>query len=170
MLCRPGWQRRDIPTVSVLWTITGVALLASFVTDRSKTRASLLKGARMFLGILPLLLGVLAVVSLVLSAVTPAMLQQVLSGTGPLPFLTAIGVGSVALIPGFIAYPLAGLLRQNGASTPVLAAFITSLMMVGVLTLPVEARFFGWKISLLRNALAFLGALLVAAGMAWVLP
>ena len=156
--------------MTVLWIITGVALLASFIADRRKTRASLLKGLRMFWGVLPLLLGVLAVVSLVLAAVTPDMLQQVLSGPGPLPFFTALGIGSIALIPGFIAYPLAGLLRQNGASTPVLAAFITSLMMVGVLTLPVEAKFFGWRVSLLRNGLALAGSILVAAGMAWVLP
>ena len=154
----------------VLWIITGVALLASLVADRRKTRLSLLKGLRMFWGVLPLLLGVLAVVSLILAAVTPDMLQQVLSGPGPLPFFTALGIGSIALIPGFIAYPLAGLLRQNGASTPVLAAFITSLMMVGVLTLPVEAKFFGWRVSLLRNGLALAGSILVAAGMAWVLP
>ena len=155
--------------MTVLWILTGVALLASLVADRRKTRLSLLKGLRMFWGVLPLLLGVLAVVSLVLAAVTPDMLQQVLSGPGPLPFFTALWIGSIALIPGFIAYPLAGLLRQNGASTPVLAAFITSLMMVGVLTLPVEAKFFGWRVSLLRNGLALAGSILVATGMAWVL-
>ena len=91
------------------------------------------------------------------------------AGPGPLPFFTALGIGSIALIPGFIAYPLAAVLRQNGASTPVLAAFITSLMMVGILTLPIEAKFFGWRVSLLRNGLALVGALFVAAGMAWVL-
>lgn len=156
--------------MTVLWIITAGALLASLVADRRKTRASLIKGLRMFWGILPLLVGVLALVSLVLAAVTPEMLQHLLSGSGPLPFFTALGIGSIALMPGFIAYPLAGLLRQNGASTPVLAAFITSLMMVGVLTLPVEARFFGWRVSLLRNGLALVGAVLIAAGMAWVLP
>lgn len=156
--------------MTVLWIITGVALLASLVADWKKTRSSLIKGLGMFWGILPLMLGVLALVSLVLGAVTPEMLQHVLSGSGPLPFFTALGIGSIALMPGFIAYPLAGILRQNGASTPVLAAFITSLMMVGVLTLPVEARFFGWRISLLRNLLALAGAIVVAAGMAWVLP
>ena len=156
--------------MTVLWIITGVALLASLVANRRKTRMSLIKGLRMFWGVLPLLVGVLALVSLVLAAVTPEMLQQVLAGSGPLPFFTALAIGSIALMPGFIAYPLAGLLRQNGASTPVLAAFITSLMMVGVLTLPVEARFFGWRVSLMRNGLALVGAVLVAAGMAWVLP
>jgi len=157
-------------TVIVLWIITGVALLVSFIADRRKTRASLIKGLKMLWGVLPLLLGVLALVSLVLAAVTPEMLQQVLSGSGPLPFFAALGIGSITLMPGFIAYPLAGVLQKLGASTPVLAAFITSLMMVGVLTLPVEARFFGWRVSLLRNGLALVGAFLVAVGMAWVLP
>jgi len=156
--------------MTALWIITGAALLASLVGDRRKTRASLLRSLKMLRGVLPLMVGVLALVSLVLAAVTPPMIQSVLSGTGPLPFLTAIGIGSIALVPGFIAYPLAGLLRQNGASTPVLAAFVTSLMMVGVLTLPMEARFFGWRVSLLRNGLALLGAVVVAAGMSWVLP
>lgn len=155
--------------MTVLWIITGAALLASFVADRRRTRAAVVKGLRMLWGMAPLLVGVLALVSLALAAVTPAMLQHLLSGSGPLPFFTALGIGSIALIPGFIAYPLAAVLRQNGASTPVLAAFITSLMMVGILTLPVEARFFGWRVSLLRNGLALVGALLVAAGMAWVL-
>jgi hypothetical protein len=50
------------------------------------------------------------------------MLQDVLSRSGPLEFFMALGVGSIALIPGFVAFPLASLLRENGASTPVLAA------------------------------------------------
>jgi uncharacterized membrane protein YraQ (UPF0718 family) len=152
-----------------LWIIAGIALLVSLAADRSKTRAAVLRGLAMFLGIIPMLLGILAAVSLVLTAVTPAMLERILSGTGLLPFFSALTVGSIALIPGFIAYPLAALLRQNGASVPVLAAFITSLMMVGILTLPLEARYFGWRAALLRNGLALCGAVLVAAGMSWVL-
>ena len=155
--------------MTLLWVITAAALLVSLVADRRKTRAAVARGVRIFWGIAPLLFGVLALVSLILAAVTPEMLRPALSGSGPAPFFAAIGIGSIALIPGFIAYPLAGVLRQNGASTPVLAAFITSLMMVGVLTLPVEAKFFGWKVALLRNGLAFVGTLVVAGGMAWLL-
>jgi len=39
--------------------------------------------------------------------------------------------------------------------------FITTLMMVGITTLPVESRYFGWKIALYRNGLSFIGALVV---------
>ena len=155
--------------MTILWITAGAALLVSLIADRRKTWAALVKGRKMLWGIVPFLLGVLALISLILASVTPEMIERLLSGTGMLPFFTALGIGSVALIPGFVAYPLASVLRQHGASNAVLAAFITSLMMVGALTLPIEARFLGWRVSLLRNALALLGALAVAGGMAWVL-
>lgn len=153
----------------VLLAITAGALVLSLLADRRKTLAGVRKGLTMFLSILPALAGVLAGVSLLLAAVTPEMLRDVLGGSGPLPFVVALLVGSVALMPGFIAYPLAGVLRANGASNPVLAAFITTLMMVGVVTLPIEARFLGWRVALWRNALAFAGAVVVALGMTLVL-
>ena len=152
-----------------LWIITAVALLFSFVTDRAKTRLAIIRGLKMFMSIMPVLLGILALVSLFMAAVTPETIERVLSGSGPVPFFTAIGTGSIALMPGFIAYPLAGVLRQHGASISVISAFITSLMMVGVFTLPIEAKFFGWKISLLRNGLAVIGTIVVAACMSVVL-
>ena len=76
-------------------------------------------------------------------------------------WLIAGMLGSVALIPGFIAYPLCGILIKSGVSYGIIAVFITTLMMVGIITLPIEAKFFGWKISILRNVLSFIGALLV---------
>ncbi len=33
--------------------------------------------------------------------------------------------------------------------------------MVGIITLPVEARFFGWKTSLIRNSLSLVAALFI---------
>jgi hypothetical protein len=63
--------------------------------------------------------------------------------------------------PGFIAFPLGAILVRSGVSYQVVAVFITTLMMVGILTLPLEAKYFGWRVSILRNALSFAGALLV---------
>ena len=45
----------------------------------------------------------------------------------------------------------------------VLSAFTTTLMMVGVLTYPVESAYLGAKVTVIRNALGFLTALVVAA-------
>jgi len=54
------------------------------------------------------------------------------------------------------------LLLQNGAGLTQIAAFISSLMMVGIMTLPVETVYFGKKVALLRNLSAYLFSLLVA--------
>jgi uncharacterized membrane protein YraQ (UPF0718 family) len=155
--------------MSVLWIVTGMALAASFVANRRKTILGLRRAWSMLKGVLPLLLGVLAVVGLVLAAVPPATLTRILGGQGLPAFLFALVVGSIALTPGFVAFPLASMLRENGAGIGVLAAFVTSLLMVGVLTLPVEIRFFGRRIALMRNALAFAGSALVAVLMILVL-
>ena len=78
-------------------------------------------------------------------------------------------LGSISLIPGFIAYPLSGVLIKNGVSYPVIAVFITTLMMVGVLTLPLERKYFGWKVAIMRNLLSLIGALAIGItiGFLW---
>jgi len=151
--------------MEALLALTAVALLASLIADRRKTLMGVRRGLRMFVGLLPTLVAVLAAVSLLMAAVHPSTLERWLGGGGPVPFLAALIVGSIALIPGFVAFPLAGVLKDHGATTAVLAAFITTLLMVGVVTLPIEIRFFGRRIALWRNALAFGGAAVVAVVM-----
>jgi len=149
--------------------LTVAATAVSWAADTGKTRRGLRQGWRMLIRLLPALTGVLAGVSLALAAIPAESLRALLARDSPLTFLAALAVGSVTLMPGFVAYPLAAGLKAGGASVSVLAAFLTTLMMVGVATLPVEARFFGWRIALWRNALAFIGAAVVAAGMAVLL-
>ncbi|MFA6905496.1 MAG: permease, partial [Sphaerochaeta sp.] len=68
----------------------------------------------------------------------------------------------VTLIPGFVAFPTAALLVNGGAGYMQIGAFISTLMMVGIVTLPVEMQYFGKKLALYRNALAFVFSFLVA--------
>ena len=155
--------------MTALAVFTGAALLASLITDRRRTWTGILFGARMFLKILPALVLMVAAVGLILSMLDRRFLESLFGGGGVVPFLFGLAVGAVALIPGFIAFPLAGLLRSNGVSTAVLAAFVTSLLMVGVVTLPLESRFFGQKAALWRNFLSLLAAAVIALAMSLVL-
>ena len=70
--------------------------------------------------------------------------------------------GSVTLMPGFIAYPLCGILLNKGVSYMVLSAFSTTLMMVGILTYPIEKEYFGTKVTIIRNLFSFFIAVIVA--------
>jgi len=123
----------------------------------------------MFIKILPTLLSVIIIVSVVLYLVSDEVLIEYLGNEAGLgAYISAAVIGSVSIIPGFIAYPLAGILLQTGVSFSVLSVFITTLKMVGILTIPIEAKFFGLKTAILRNALSLVGAILVGGSMALI--
>ncbi len=148
--------------MEILTIIAVIAIIVSFIANRHKTWTGIKKGLVMFVKILPAILSVLILISIVLSLLPNELILEYLGeGAGVTGFLFAAIAGSVALIPGFIAYPLSGMLVSTGVSYPVIAVFITTLMMVGVMTLPVEIKFFGMRVSLIRNILYFSAALLI---------
>ena len=83
--------------------------------------------------------------------------------------LMASLVGSVTLIPGFVAFPLASVLLKNGAGFMQIAVFISTLMMVGIVTIPLEIKYFGKKAAILRNSTAFAFSFIVAIAIGVVL-
>ncbi len=149
--------------------ITAVFVIISFIVDWQKTIKGIKKGLMQFIKILPTLLSVIIIISIVLYFVSDELLMEYLGkNAGWEAYISAAFIGSVSLLPGFIAYPLAGILVKSGVSYAIIAVFITTLMMVGILTIPIEAKYFGLKTALLRNVLSFLGAIVVGAIMVLV--
>jgi uncharacterized membrane protein YraQ (UPF0718 family) len=146
--------------------IAALAVAVSGVADRYKTWEGIRRGLAMLRNLLPQLLLLVVLVSVTLGVMSRDTLAHLLGReSGILGFLLAAGIGSAALIPGPIAFPLAGMLLEGGVPYAVLAVFITTLMMVGVITFPVEREYFGTRVAALRNLLSFAGALLVGAIM-----
>jgi uncharacterized membrane protein YraQ (UPF0718 family) len=151
----------------ILFVITGLLLLVSLIANRQKTLNGLKKGAMQFLKLLPTLLTVIILVSVALFFTPEKMLLKYFGDqAGVLGYVMAALVGSISLIPGFISYPLAGMLLESGVGYGILALFITTLKMVGTLTIPLEAKYFGMKVTLIRNGLSFLGAMVIGVIMA----
>ena len=149
--------------------IISILTFISFLVDKKKTLKGIKKGIMMFLKILPTLLSVIIFVSIVLYFVSDEILIEYLGKDAGLgAYSSAAIIGSVSIIPGFIAYPLAGILLKTGVSFSVLSVFITTLKMVGILTIPIEAKFFGLKTAIIRNILSFVGAILVGGSMALI--
>lgn len=124
----------------------------------------------MFIKLLPVLLIMLALISIVLFLLPEETLVKYMGEeSGIAGWGIAALFGSVALIPGFIAYPLCGILVKSGVTYSIIAVFITTLMMTGFLTLPVEAKFFGWKVSVIRNLVSLAAALLIGLIMGFFL-
>ena len=156
--------------MTALSIATTVLVLISWFFDRKKTWQAIKRGLAMFLNLLPILLSMLALVSIILFFIPNEMLINYMGeGSGIAGWGLAAFFGSVSLIPGFIAFPLSSMLIKSGVAYSTIAVFITTLMMVGVVTLPIEARFFGWKSSVVRNVFSFIAALLTGLIMSWFL-
>ena len=139
-----------------LYGIMGILLILSWIKSKEKTRMALKKAWKMFLTVLPQFLAILILVGLLLAVLQKETIQAVIgthSGVKGL-FLSAL-LGSAAVIPALIAFPIASELLQNGAGIIPIAVFISTLTTVGFVTMPLESKYFGRKIALLRNLFAF---------------
>ena len=146
-----------------LYIITGIALLISLIASREKTLRALKIAFKRFVNILPAFLVMLVLVSVVLFLIPDELISNYLGTDNKLiGVLLAVVLGSVTLMPGFIAFPLSGILLQKGVAYTVIAAFTTTLMMVGVVTFPIEKSYFGVRVTVLRNIIGLLIALCVA--------
>jgi uncharacterized membrane protein YraQ (UPF0718 family) len=154
----------------ILYIVVIVCLIISFNKDKGKTKKALRKALKSFENILPQFLTIILIIGMMLSVIDHETISHFLgSSSGLLGVLIALGVGSITLIPGFVAFPLAAALLNNGAGVAQIAAFVSSLMMVGVVTMPMEIKMFGTKITLIRNISAMLFSLVVAYVMGSVL-
>ena len=147
----------------IVGIFAGVILILSIIADRKKTAKALKIAAKRFVMLLPSFLTMLALISLVLTLIPEDTIVRYLGGENTI-WATILGAafGTVSLMPGFIAFPLAGILVKKGVTYMVLSAFTTTLMMVGILTYPIEKQYFGAKVTIIRNVLSFLTAFVVA--------
>lgn len=145
-------------------------LAVAFVKDSARARQSLRVALKSFAGILPAVLAIIVLIGLLMAFATPGQISRFVGDQAGLGGIIAIAaMGAVLYIPAIVAFPLAGSLLQSGASVSAVAAFITTLTMVGVVTLPMEINQLGRKLALLRNGLSFIAAIAIALLMGVVL-
>lgn len=146
-----------------LYVVTVALLFFSYYKDKKKTKMALKKAWKAFENILPEFLVVILFVGVLLAVVNPEVISKIIgSDSGWMGVVLAAVVGAVTLIPGFVAFPTAALLLQGGAGYMQIGAFVSALMMVGVVTMPVEIKYFGKKLTIYRNILAFIFSFIVA--------
>lgn len=148
---------------SVLYILSIGAVLFSLFKSKEKTLLAFKKAWKSFENILPQFLSILIMIGIMLAILTPDQISRLMgSESGWFGVLVAALIGSITLIPGFVAFPLAAALLKSGAGYMQISAFISTLMMVGIVTIPVEVSYFGKKATLIRNVSAFIFSLIVA--------
>ncbi len=157
-------------TAVVIDVFVAACLALSLLKNREKTKTALRIAWNAVKRMGPSLLAVIAVIGLIVGFVPPKWIASSIgSESGFLGMLVAALLGSVLFIPALIAFPLAKSLLDMGAGVMSMAAFITTLTMIGFIFLPMEIKELGRRFALLRNGLSLVAALIIAVIVGLVL-
>ena len=159
----------DIFTI-VMWVGTLIFLGISFAKNKHKTKQALKMAFNMGKGMAVSIFSIVFAIGLILTLLPPTEIatfvgkQSVLLAT-----IASALLGTITLVPAFIAFPLVGTLVGAGIGIIPAVAFLTTLTMVGVVTFPLEKKEFGAKFTAVRNGLSFLFAIIIALVMGVVI-
>lgn len=116
-------------------------LILSMVKDGEKTVRSLRVAWKFFCSMALLVLLTIWAIGFLLSFISPELVSRIIGQDSGFKGVILAGLfGSVVLIQAFIAFPLAGSFLRKDASVTAIAAFVTTLVMVGVLTAPLRGE------------------------------
>ena len=141
---------------SVLYSVAGVLLLVSFIKDKSKTKKSIKVAWKSFAKLLPTVLAMMLFIGISLSVINQSVISTLIgSESGVLGTIIALTIGSIVALPSFVAFPLGGALLKAGAGYMQVAALVSTIMAVGIVSLPVEIKYFNKNIAIKRIILSF---------------
>ncbi|WP_425448260.1 hypothetical protein [Dethiothermospora halolimnae] len=146
-----------------LYILTGALFIISLVFDKEKSFKALKVAWKKLKKISPSFIKMLILVSITLYMFPDKTIAKYLGGNGLFTgTILASVLGSVTIMPGFIAFPLSGILLEKGISYMVISSFSSTLMMVGILTFPIEKEYFGAKLAVVRNISSYFISLIIA--------
>lgn len=147
----------------ILYSICAVFLIISFIKDKDKTNIALKNSFKSFETIMPKFLFIIIIVAIILSIINPDVISNIIgSKSGLLGISLSSVIGSITMMPTFVAFSMSDSLLKNGAGYAQVSALISTLTMVGVLTFSLESNYIGKKAAFYRNLIAFLFSFIVA--------
>lgn len=150
-------------TVIIINVLAILAIGFSFYKNRKKSIRALKVALMGTLNIAPSIGIILVLVGLLMGFFKPELISKLLGNqSGIIGIAIASVSGAILMIPSLVAFPLAASLVESGASISVAAAFITTLTMIGFVTLPIEIKEIGKRLTFLRNGVSFIIAVSIA--------
>ena len=141
----------------VLYSVAGILLLVSFIKDKDKTKKSIKIAWKSFEKLIPVVLAMMLFIGITLAVLDQSVITALIgSESGVLGAIIALIIGSIVAIPSFVAFPLGGSLLKAGAGYMQVAALVSTIMAVGIVSLPVEIKYFNKNIAVKRIVLSFM--------------
>lgn len=153
------------------WIIAIIGFAISYWLSKEKTNKSLNLAKGMMKNMLSDIVGILLIIGLLVTFIPFDYISaQMAGGVNQIFSVVFFGMlGSVTIIPAFVAFPLVGSFMDAGIDVMSATSFLTTLTMVGVVTIKLEVDEFGKKFAFMRNGLSFLFAILIALMMGVIL-
>jgi len=153
----------DVMTGIILYSAAAILLILSFIKSKDKTIKAIKIGLKSFENIMPQFLCIIITMGIILAIVDPNTISKLVgSNSGFLGVALSSVIGSITIMPTFVAFSTGNTLLQSGAGYPQVGALISTLTMVGIITYGLEAKYIGKKAALLRNIIAFIFSFIVA--------
>ena len=157
-------------TIIIINLIAIIFLSIAFLKDKKKAKESLKIAMMSFIKMLPMLFIIVIIIGLTLGFLSADTISSIVGKQSGIIGIILTGLfGAVMHIPAILAFPLSASLLEKGASITVIATFIITLTMVGMITLPLEIKELGKKFAILRNVFSFVIAIIIALIMGAIL-
>lgn len=146
-----------------LYVFVSILVFLSYLKNKDKTKAAMKISLNSFENIMPQFLSIIIIVGFFLSILNPETISSVMgTSSGFIGILFSAVIGSIAIMPTFVAFSTGNILLKGGAGYAQVGALISSLTLIGIMTFSLEAKFIGKKAAFLRNLFAFFFSLIVA--------
>lgn len=157
-------------TTYILYSLAIVMCLISFLKDKEKTKSALIKACKSMENIMPQFLSIIIIVGLMLAFIDTNTISRLIgSESGVLGVIFSTVIGSIVMVPTFVAFSTANTLLNSGAGYAQVAGLVSTLTFVGIMTFSLEAKYIGKKAAFYRNFFAFLFSFVVAFFMGVIL-
>ena len=111
----------------ILYGLCIVLTLVSFLKNKEKTKKAVINGVKSFEKIMPQFLSIVIVIAITLTILKPETISKLIGkDSGILGVLLSSIVGSIAMMPTFVAFSTGNTLLQNGAGYAQVSALITT--------------------------------------------
>jgi uncharacterized membrane protein YraQ (UPF0718 family) len=130
--------------------------------SENQLKASLKKTIRIFINILPIIMGMLLATSLVIT-LFPDEIATGLFGNGDFPdAMLGATIGSIVAGHPVASYLLGGELLSSGVGLIAVTALLVTWVTVGIVQLPAEALMLGTRFAVYRNIVCFGISIIIA--------
>ena len=141
-------------TSLILYCLSILLLIISFIKDKNKTKSAIISAVKSFLFII-------VTIGIILAFINPNTISKIIgSNSGFIGVILSAILGSITMMPTFVAFSLGNTLLLNGAGYSQVGTLVSTLVLVGMMTYTLESQYIGKRAAFLRNFIGFLFSIL----------